>query len=194
MKKNVVLMLACTLLLSSCIYWGMYHFSNDDRVWLSPYDEGDTILFKSVTNEMDTLIVNEKYVKDTYWPFMENEARNVMKAYGFLDMDIWHKSQPFHFGLSITKEKSDGLSVSLPLARIRGFSWESEIKMEEKQIGHESYKDVFVCTEKDARFFLRKEPGFQYYLWSKSKGLLQYKYLNGEVYTFYKKIPCKRKY
>lgn len=87
MKKNVILMLACTLLLSSCVYWGMYHFSDNDRVWLSPYDEGDTILFKSVTNEMDTLIVNEKYVKDTYWPFMENEARNVMEAYGFLDID-----------------------------------------------------------------------------------------------------------
>ena len=193
MKKGIHILLTLTLF-TSCIYWGMYHFSDDDLVWLSPYDEGDTILFKSITNEMDTLIVNEKYVKDTYWPFMENEARNVMKAYGFLDMDIWHKSQPFHFGLSITKEKSDGLSVSLPLAHIRGFAWESEIEMGEKQIGHKSYKDVFVCTEKDSRFLLQKEPGFQYYLWSKSKGLLEYKYLNGEVYTFYKKIAQKREY
>ena len=43
MKKKVILMLACTLLLSSCVYWGMYHFSDNDRVWLSPYDEGDTL-------------------------------------------------------------------------------------------------------------------------------------------------------
>ena len=32
----------------------------------------------------------------------------------------------------------------------------------------------------------------EYVYWSKSKGLLQYKYLNGEVYTFYKKLPYRQ--
>ena len=91
--KKICIFLLCTFLMTSCVYWGMYHFSDDDLVWLSPYDEGDTILFRSETDEMDTLIVNEKYVKDTYWPFMENEARNVMEAYGFLDIDVIHLSR-----------------------------------------------------------------------------------------------------
>ena len=32
----------------------------------------------------------------------------------------------------------------------------------------------------------------KYFIWSKSKGLVEYKYQNGDVYTFYKKIPRKK--
>ena len=191
--KKICIFLLCTFLMTSCVYWGMYHFSNDDLVWLSPYDEGDTILFRSETDEMDTLIVNEKYVKDTYWPFMENEARNVMEAYGFLDIDLWHDSQSFFSGISITKVKEGGLRVSLPFTRIKKVPLESELKMQQKQIGEKKYTDVFVCTRTDSIFYSKNSPPVQFYLWSKSKGLLEYKYQNGEVYTFYKKLPYKRK-
>ena len=178
MNKIGSIFLMCMFFLTSCVYWGMYHFSDDDLVWLSPYDEG--------------LIVNEKYVKDTYWPFMENEARNVMEAYGFLDIDLWHDSQSFFSGISITKVKGGGLRVSLPFTRIKKVPLESELKMQQKQIGEKKYTDVFVCTRTDSIFYSKNSPPVQFYLWSKSKGLLQYKYLNGDVYTFYKKIPRKK--
>ena len=160
--KKICIFLLCTFLMTSCVYWGMYHFSDDDLVWLSPYDEGDTILFRSETDEMDTLIVNEKYVKDTYWPFMENEARNVMEAYGFLDIDLWHDSQSFFSGISITKVKEGGLRVSLPFTRIKKVPLESELKMQQKQIGEKKYTDVFVCTRTDSIFYSKNSPPVQF--------------------------------
>ena len=178
--KKICIFLLCIFLMTSCVYWGMYHFGDDDLVWLTPYDEGDTILFRSETNGMDTLVVNEKYVKDT------------MEAYGFLDIDLWHDSQSFFSGISITKVKGGGLRVSLPFTRIKKVPLESELKMQQKQIGEKKYTDVFVCTRTDSIFYSKNSPPVQFYLWSKSKGLLQYKYLNGDVYTFYKKIPRKK--
>ena len=166
--KKICIFLLCTFLMTSCVYWGMYHFSDDDLVWLSPYDEGDTILFRSETDEMDTLIVNEKYVKDTYWPFMENEARNVMEAYGFLDIDVIHQMQLTRSSVSITKKDGDELAVLIAFAH-----------------------RVQEC-DKGKDFSSPNDIKSEYFIWSKSKGLLQYKYLNGDVYTFYKKIPRKK--
>ena len=191
-RTHDIFILLCPFLLSSCVYWGMYHFDDADLVWLSPYEEGDTILFTSVTDEVDTLVVKEKYIKDTYWPFMENEARPVMEAYGYLDIDIWHHFRPFYCGISITKEDTNRLRVSLPFSRIGKEYRESEIKMNRVELGGWTYDDVIVCARGNDRFVFPNSSNVQYYVWSKSKGLLQYKYLNGDVYTYYKKLPRKR--
>ena len=188
--KKICIFLLCTFLMTSCVYWGMYHFSDDDLVWLSPYDEGDTILFRSETDEMDTLIVNEKYVKDIYWPFMENEARNVMEAYGFLDIDVIHQMQLTRSSVSITKKDGDELAVLIAFAHRVQECEQSELRMEEMEIDGVFYSDACLCKGKD--FSSPNDIKSEYFIWSKSKGLLQYKYLNGEVYTFYKKIPRKK--
>ena len=188
--KKICIFLLCAFLMTSCVYWGMYHFSDDDLVWLSPYDEGDTILFRSETDEMDTLIVNEKYVKDTYWPFMENEARNVMEAYGFLDIDVIHQMQLTRSSVSITKKDGDSLAVLIAFVHRVQECEQSELRMEKIEIDGVFYSDACLCKGKD--FSSPNDIKSEYFIWSKSKGLLQYKYLNGDVYTFYKKIPRKK--
>ncbi len=188
--KKICIFLLCIFLMTSCVYWGMYHFGDDDLVWLTPYDEGDTILFRSETDEMDTLIVNEKYVKDTYWPFMENEARNVMEAYGFLDIDVIHQMQLTRSSVSITKKDGDSLAVLIAFVHRVQECEQSELRMEKIEIDGVFYSDACLCKGKD--FSSPNDIKSEYFIWSKSKGLLQYKYLNGEVYTFYKKIPRKK--
>lgn len=194
MKKNVILMLACTLLLSSCVYWGMYHFSDNDRVWLSPYDEGDTILFKSITNDMDTIIIKGKYIKDTYWPFMENEARDIMEAYGYIDMNLYHHAQLYEAGMgaAITKERTNKLRITLTFGYTRLDTRYSKLVIGTTEIGSIIYSDVCVVKGRKRQYCPEGEFRVRYFIWSKSKGLLQYKYLNGDVYTFYKKIPYKK--
>ena len=151
MKKILIAILG-TFLLTSCIYTAMYHFSNSDLEWLSPYEQGDTILFRSETNAMDTLVVNEKYIKDTYWPFI--------------------------------------LAVLIAFAHRVQECEQSELRMEEMEIDGVFYSDACLCKGKD--FSSPNDIKSEYFIWSKSKGLLQYKYLDGEVYTFYKKLPYRQ--
>ena len=56
MKKYVFILIPSVVLFTSCIYTAMYHFSNSDLEWLSPYEQGDTVLFSS-SEGMDTMIV-----------------------------------------------------------------------------------------------------------------------------------------
>ena len=69
MKKNYCLLLISAFLMTSCVYWGMYHFNTSDRAWLSPYELGDTILFKSAaeTQSVDsTTYVNNLEIDKIY--------------------------------------------------------------------------------------------------------------------------------
>ena len=54
------------------------------------------------------------------------------------------------------------------------------------------YTDVIKISDSNSSSYSVERIANEYFIWSKSKGLLQYKYLNGEVYTFYKKIPRKK--
>ena len=163
----------------------MYHFDDEDRVWLSAYDEGDTILFKSaITGEMDTMIVKEKYIKDTYNPFMENEAHNIMQAYGYLDLDFSHHGEPVNCGMSIESERGI-LKVFLAFAGRIVEKSESKLGMGRTTIGGVTYTDACVCYGRRAEL---AEVKVKYFVWSKSKGLIQYRYRDEGVYTFYKKL------
>ena len=55
------------------------------------------------------------------------------------------------------------------------------------------YSDVLMINDTVSSNVYEDENNCEYFIWSKSKGLLQYKYINGEVYTFYKKLPYKKK-
>ena len=179
----------CTLLVSSCFYLRMYHFNDDDRVWLSPYEQGDTILFKSAEG-IDTSIVKETHLQDSYWPFMKNEANCIMEAYGYVDIDLIHQGKSLHGGMvSITKKSGRRLEVFLAFAHRVVESEQSELVLKRMNINHVFYPDACVCIGKDYSY--PDDIKCEYFIWSKSKGLIQYKYLNGETYTFYKKLPYK---
>ena len=78
MNKLVLILIPSVLLFTSCIYTAMYHFSNSDLEWLSPYEQGDTVLFSS-SEGMDTMIVEEKKMHDYYLPFMASSGKSARK-------------------------------------------------------------------------------------------------------------------
>ena len=51
------------------------------------------------------------------------------------------------------------------------------------------YDDVIRIDDSNSKLYSNTPLNTEYVYWSKSQGLLQYKYLDGKVYTFYKKIP-----
>ncbi|MBR3530244.1 MAG: hypothetical protein IKN83_02650 [Bacteroidaceae bacterium] len=187
MKKIFVFMLVL-LLMQSCVYVWMRHFNRDDKLWLSCYEEGDTVLFKS-HNDLDTLVVNEYYYHDTYNPFYSTPQTYVMNAYSFIEMVVFHKGKSLNCMLALTRYE-DGTKVSINFDDNAEEMNRKDIVLTKKVIGKEEYDDVLVCTGKSS---LYPSNNIEYYYWSKTKGLIQYKYLTGETYSIYKKLPNKKK-
>ena len=57
---------------------------------------------------------------------------------------------------------------------------------------HLSDEPLIKVDDSNSELYTKEPFNTVYFIWSKSKGLLQYKYLNGDVYTFYKKLPYKK--
>jgi len=61
------------------------------------------------------------------------------------------------------------------------------------EIDGEMLTDVYLIDDKCSHLSGESSTNCEYFVLSKSKGLVLYKYLNGDTYIFYKKIPCKNK-
>ena len=156
----------------------MNHFDQDDKIWLSSYHEGDTILFRS-PKDCDTLVVEEIYYNDSYFPFITSTARNVMNAYSYVEMTVHHKCEPLTCMLALEK-KDEGTMIRINFNDKLEKENKANIRLNYKVIGKNNYEDVFLCTGKSS-IFSQKE--IECYYWSKSQGLIQYKCSNGDIYT-----------
>jgi len=196
MKKYVFLFLGC-LSLSSCFYVAMYHFDSDDRVWLSPYEQGDTLIFVSLHGEEDTLFVEEAYLHDTHIPFIRNEGFSTFCASGGYNLTHLHSETSPSISLDIGKWDEKTLLIHIMFHTGSTFLFlETTNKIETKDIdiGGVKYHDA-ICVNKDnadTEIADNSPYNCEHFIWSKSKGLIQYKYIDGETYTLYKKLPHKK--
>ena len=194
MNKLVLILIPFVMLFTSCIYTAMYHFSNSDLEWLSPYEVGDTILFRS-SEGVDTMTVERIKVRDEYLPLMANEASTEMNALGSITNKVKHNGESLSNDLIIVKETADRLRVDF-IFYFRSHSQYDDTKegfpFHKATISDMEYDDVIIIDDKNSKTNVKNTMACEYFIWSKSKGLLQYKYLNGDVYTFYKKIPRKK--
>lgn len=192
-KKVIIFTLLAIVLFHPFVYWKFSHLSDDDLTWMEPYNEGDTVLFSSPSG-MDTLVVKEKPLYNSYWPFVMNEGEgNYFTANGSLKYDIRHDGKLVEGWSFIQKEHDGRLSLAFWLHR----RWQTiedaqNVRHCSVKIGKYVYDDAIRIDESNSQNNSEAKIANEYFIWSKSKGLLQYKYLNGEVYTFYKKIAYKK--
>ena len=93
----------------------------------------------------------------------------------------------------IVKEDSLKMSIAIRLYR-RHMSLidEKELQLCSQVIEGIQYDDLIKVDDSNSELYTKEPFNTEYFIWSKSKGLVEYKYLNGDVYTFYKKIPRKK--
>lgn len=192
MKKVPFILMICTLLVSSCFYLRMYHFCEGDLEWMSPYEQGDTILFKS-HEQIDTMIVQEKSIYDSYWPLMKDESSSTMNATGVLSNKILHNGDSVTNSFSITKRENNRLRIGL-FFEYKGMFCDvpSGITFCKVKVNGIVLEDAILVDDTVSSEKVKKQQSCEYFIWSKSKGLIQYKYLNGDTYTFYKKLLYKK--
>lgn len=195
--KNIKIVIIWTVLaivfLHPLVYWKFSHLTKDDLTWMEPYEEGDIVLFSS-PSDMDTLVVQEKSWYNSYWPFVMNEGEgNDYTANSSFKYDIRHDGKSVNGWSTIQKEHDGRLSLVLWLHRRRQTIEDAQnVRYCSIKIGKSVYDDAIRIDGSNSQNFSEEKITNEYFIWSKSKGLLQYKYLNGEVYTFYKKIPRKK--
>ena len=188
MRKEFI-SLVCALSLTSCFYEAMYHISEKDKKWIEPYCQDDTILFRS-GDDMDTMVIVEKDVADRIIPLVESEASSIFYGTASIDFTLKHKGRVIYPGwLIVVKESDNVLSLSTRIDN-RQFKVTDtrHIKYSAKQIGRTVFKDIIHVDSTNSELYSYEESTPRSFSWSKSKGLLQYVYPNGETYTFYKRI------
>ena len=188
MRKEFI-SLVCALSLTSCFYEAMYHISEKDKKWIEPYCQDDTILFR-FGDDMDTMTIVGKGVADRIIPLVESEASSIFYGTASIDFTLKHKGRVIYPGwLIVVKESDNILSLSTRIDN-RQFKVTDtrHVKYSAKQIGRTVFKDIIHVDSTNSELYSYEESTPRSFSWSKSKGLLQYVYPNGETYTFYKRI------
>ena len=194
MKKMLFVFMG-TLLFSSCLYEAVYILDADDLEWMEPYKQRDTMVFVSEDcNSMDTMIVDVKRLNnDHHAMFVPNEGTSVYNANGYFECTMFHDTEHFECGLLITKEKEDEMLVHLEFKeRVLMFVTKKDIKKTNMMLNGVEYDDAVIVDDSNSEFTHNARHYFKYFIWSKSKGLIQYQYMDGTTYTFYKKLPYKK--
>ena len=191
MKHWLYILLTITLF-TSCLYEAMYFLSDKDMEWMASYEQGDTVLFLS-SNGIDTMTIDEITLYNDDNPWRENEGTSTFMGNSSFKYTIKHHNELVDGDFCVLKEDSMRLSLYLNLRRRRRIVYdEKELQLCSQVIEGIQYDDLIKVDDSNSELYTKEPFNTEYFIWSKSKGLLQYKYLDGEVYTFYKKIPRKK--
>ena len=191
MKHWLYILLTITLF-TSCLYDAMYFLTDKDLEWMAPYEQGDTVLFQS-SNSIDTMTIDEITLYNDDNPWRENEGTSTFMGNSSFKYTIRHHNELVDGDFCVLKEDSMRLSLYLNLRRRQRIVYdEKELPLCSQVIEGIQYDDLIKVDDSNSELYTKEPFNTEYFIWSKSKGLLQYKYLNGEVYTFYKKIPRKK--
>lgn len=177
---------------SSCLYKEIHLFDSDDLTWLSPYEQGDTVLFKS-EHHMDTMFVKEAYLYNSTSRFMRNEASSVFNANAGFECILRHGNQLIKCRYGFIKRKEDDLSIYMHTHKRFYAENQKDVHFQKVCCNGKDYDDAIVVNNSNSEINdSEKSLNNEYFIYSKSQGLLQYKYKDGEVYTLYKKTPCMK--
>ena len=189
--RKISAILYSLMFLTSCTYSAMYHLSENDKIWVNMYSKDDVFLFHYGKNT-DTLLIDQKNIKDRKSPFMQSEASDIYNGTGSLYFTIKHNGTTILCRLVIVKKDIDVLSISLRVGERKYSSPNANnIILSSLSIEGSDFFDVIFIDDNNSEILLANEWTPQSFVWSKSKGLLQYKYQTGETYSFYKKLTNK---
>ena len=182
--KQLLILLTCCLLVSSCVYKNMYHFEGDDLQWISAYPIGDTIRLET-SSGVDLLYMNKKEIYDKKNPFLENEGQEMFGDYNaiaYYEGFFIHNSTKHTIWISITKNSHNGIYASFHIGERYCFGIENDYRNLNEQ--GSSIKDTVIIDDSNSKYG-DKGPttdDFEYFKWSKKEGLIEYRLRDDTVY------------
>ena len=185
--KKILLLFVGTLLLCSCLYDRVTHMDEEDLKLLDVFEK-DVFCFVSDSNEVDYLVVDSTQIRNSTSPWQKDESTNEYIASGLLFYRIIHKGEIIYGSLYIEKKLEDSpVFFELTLDDLfTGYEpLDPTTVPQDTTINDVKYNDCYVIDDRYERSErMVDKVGLVYsFVWSKSKGLLQYKLKTGEVYT-----------
>lgn len=193
-----LLIIAFSLLLSSCVYHSMANFTEEDLLWLKAYQQGERIPFRSTSDVADTLSVHSVNISNETCPIYCNPNLREPYAYqahgniGFTIDGIQQESRiPALIGyLSCRRLSPDSLSIYVEFIDFLCYCKIIDT-LETRSINGRTYPDCLVLDLDDKDCYqVRNETvdamsrhSVTGLVWSRSSGLLQYTLDSTEVYT-----------
>ena len=191
MMKKIITIIFCITTLTSCFYTAMYHLTEDDKKWLGAYKEGDVLLFTSKFG-VDTMTITERKVVDKILPFVENESSDTFHANASINFTIKHSGSEISGWLIIVKKDDNVTSLHIRIGdRQYNLNDTKQVVFSKKSYTMSTLDDAISIDAKNSELYIKSKFTPEKIVWSKSKGLIQYQYQNGETYSFYKKLTNK---
>ncbi|MBO4663570.1 MAG: hypothetical protein J5663_04050 [Bacteroidaceae bacterium] len=196
--KRIVVICLFVVLLVSCIT-ERYFLSDDDLIWMSPYEYGDTILYKS-GKSIDSLFIKEKMVSNDYELFADRFEKNYSYGTASYDGKMLHNGDSLWVLFLVQRPSESYLRFIFSFSeRAKWHCINDGSSLKTKSVNGEVINDIVFLDSAMLKWdeYVRSPYNVKYLMWSKSKGLLQYEYLStdstkGGVYTFYKKLPYNK--
>lgn len=191
MKKKLLLYIVWIylLFLSTGLAWYVTHMDKSDLVWMSHYDVGNCEFFISQYGNIDALVVKKKDVWNSYKPFNNCVGYHDYIAGGCVDYIIYHKKDTIVGSWGITKEiQSKPVYVYFDFDdRFNNDSGLGKFYItpttQSALINKIVVKDCFIINDENSHLQVQPNYNVKGFVWSKSKGLLPYSFLDGEVFT-----------
>ena len=207
--KITIPFLASLFILASCKYTDIHLLDEEELTWMDAYEDGDTVLFKS-SNDIDTMYVNKRINnKVGVWGILIIDTFNggghfenilvhnhdsidilflIIKAF---DEDFVDFTSHFNNRYYTAFLQTRNADTKIPMHKYRydDLGTIKEILSDTHTVNGRKYNDLIIINDDNSNISMESPNNCEYYIWSKSKGLIQYKYENGDVYDFYKKIP-----
>jgi hypothetical protein len=178
LPKLSILAILVVIISSCCLI--KTEFSEAELKWIDPYEEGDTLIFRSSTGEMDTSWIVQKVI---YYPECNPIAHDA--KYKHQTARIYYQNSKLNYSsggkelISVVKYK-DRTSIHIFYLN-KGFSIDSPEMMELfndiqdiKRIESES---IYVFTDSHPK---SKLEDIEFLFWHDEYGLIKYNLHNGE--------------
>lgn len=181
--KIILFIFVISLLIIIHQYARLTHLSKDELKWADAYELGDSVNFSSKDGDQDYLIVVKKHIWNSlspfWWPFESDYDALIYIHYilvhkgdsliGSFYVDKFSKFHPAKFDCSIV---NTSFYYKIPY---------KSIVSKDNDMTHEDCI-IFTCDTETKCTGDAKSLYINKFLWSKTKGLVEYEFNNGVVY------------
>jgi hypothetical protein len=149
--------------------------NNNDLRWLQSYNKGDTVFFHSGENFIDTLIITNINIHNSRLPFVKNEASTEYIANGSYEYQIYHKGDTFKGILLLIEKEYEDKPVILSFSFGGLYSDRKQFETTSLSENGEILDDCIIINKENSHEGMnQKQMDIKEFIWSKSKGLLEF--------------------
>ena len=194
MKNRTIIIYRYSILIivlfcHSCIYLRMSHLTNEELAWVEVYREGDSCFFKSNLGDYDIIVINEITIHNRinpYNPKLWNSGYDYT-ANACIDFDFITRNFSDNY-FFIKKEIDEDILVFSSRLDTRASLYITPI-VKTFTIDSKSFDDCILFDDRNSYLIHSKQNPVKSYIWSKSKGLIQYTLEDGETFQLTKVKP-----